>query len=175
MNKKPFLNGDANGIDDEGIKLKSVVFDPIDEGIFVRFRDNMVGYVGLKSLMRKQDISLVIPASVFLRSNGISVVFPMLDGGEWDVDYLAIRALFDAQVGQRLRDLEIRSASQLGERIKSVRKKRGWTQMELGVKTGLDQAAVSRLERGVHYPRIETLERTAAIFSIPVTELIFGE
>ncbi len=174
QNAFPSAIGTDNWSNDSGLKLKSVAFEPKERGIFVRFYDNFVGYCSVQSLISKDDLRSVIPESVFIGQSGLTVVFPMKEGGEYDVDYLALRSVFDSQIRTKLAELEVRSAFQLGERIKTARKKRGWTQIELGRKSGLDQAVISRMERGVHYPRMETLERTAETFSIPVSELLLG-
>jgi transcriptional regulator with XRE-family HTH domain len=48
-----------------------------------------------------------------------------------------------------------------GVRLRAARTEAGLTQRELGSRTGLDQSVVSNLERGVHEPRLGTIERLA--------------
>ena len=47
----------------------------------------------------------------------------------------------------------------VGERVQLLRKRRGLSQEELAGKIGIDTKSLSRLERGAHYPSMETLER----------------
>lgn len=47
----------------------------------------------------------------------------------------------------------------VGERIQQLRKRKGLSQDELSGRIGIDTKSLSRLERGAHYPSLETLER----------------
>jgi transcriptional regulator with XRE-family HTH domain len=47
----------------------------------------------------------------------------------------------------------------VGERVQLLRKRKGLSQEELASKIGIDTKSLSRLERGAHYPSMETLER----------------
>jgi transcriptional regulator with XRE-family HTH domain len=47
----------------------------------------------------------------------------------------------------------------VGERVQLLRKRKGLSQDELSGRIGIDTKSLSRLERGVHYPSLETLER----------------
>jgi len=47
----------------------------------------------------------------------------------------------------------------VGERVQRLRKRKGLSQEELAAKIGIDTKSLSRLERGAHYPSMETLER----------------
>lgn len=48
-----------------------------------------------------------------------------------------------------------------GERIKRLRKARGWSQAQLAEAAGLEQQAISHAERDRHEPRISTIEAIA--------------
>lgn len=50
----------------------------------------------------------------------------------------------------------------VGERVQLLRKRKGLSQEELASKIGIDTKSLSRLERGAHYPSMETLERIRA-------------
>ncbi|HLP98672.1 MAG TPA: helix-turn-helix transcriptional regulator [Sideroxyarcus sp.] len=59
----------------------------------------------------------------------------------------------------------------LGRRIKELRKKSGMTQEQLADLVRIDPRHLSRLERGVHYPSIDTLELIAQYLHVPIKEL----
>lgn len=59
----------------------------------------------------------------------------------------------------------------LGEKIRSLRKKRGWSQAELGDKLGFAGQNVSRYETDRIRPRKKTLELIADVFEVSVEEL----
>jgi transcriptional regulator with XRE-family HTH domain len=58
----------------------------------------------------------------------------------------------------------------LGKRIKELRKKGGMTQEALADLVKIDPRHLSRLERGVHYPSIDTLELIAQHLRVPLKE-----
>ena len=59
----------------------------------------------------------------------------------------------------------------VGQRIRAMREKRGWTQAQLGEKAYLDHTAVSRIEHDRVTPTRRTLRDIAEAFSVPVEEL----
>lgn len=50
-----------------------------------------------------------------------------------------------------------RTPSQIGNLVRRSRKKRGWSQGELGAKVGLRQATISLIETGNPAARLETI------------------
>lgn len=50
-----------------------------------------------------------------------------------------------------------RTPSQIGNHVRRSRKKRGWSQGELGAKVGLRQATISLIETGNPAARLETI------------------
>ena len=65
---------------------------------------------------------------------------------------------------------------QIGKRIKELRKKAGLTQEGLAGLVTIDPHHLSRLERGIHYPSIDTLELIAQHLHVPLKEFfIFPE
>lgn len=63
-------------------------------------------------------------------------------------------------------------AKEMGEFIAGVRKEKQITQAELAKKLNVTDKAVSRWERGVGYPDINTLEPLADALGITLTELM---
>ncbi|MDE6579918.1 MAG: helix-turn-helix domain-containing protein [Ruminiclostridium sp.] len=60
-----------------------------------------------------------------------------------------------------------------GEILRSLRKRNGLTQSELGRRVGLSKAVVSKYENGMGYPTFDTLIRIARFFSV-TTDYLLG-
>lgn len=64
---------------------------------------------------------------------------------------------------------------QFGKRIKFLRKANGLSQEAFAEKINLHRTSVSRIERGVHFMDIETLEEASKVFNVSYSELFqFG-
>lgn len=63
----------------------------------------------------------------------------------------------------------------LGERIKSLREERGWTQEELAKKISIGQQYISKYESGKAFPSFKTLEKLADAFGVSVDFLRMKE
>jgi len=59
----------------------------------------------------------------------------------------------------------------IGERIQRFRKEREWTQKRLAEKSGVPQAAISKIERGAVKPLFETVVRIARALEVGLDEL----
>lgn len=59
-----------------------------------------------------------------------------------------------------------------GMMISSLRKERGMTQLELAEKMGVTDKAVSKWERDLSFPDINSIPKLAEIFEISVDELM---
>ena len=62
--------------------------------------------------------------------------------------------------------------SNVGERIRTVRKHKGFSQAELAEKARLDRTYISKVENGVHNPSIQVLDLIAFELDCKVEELI---
>ncbi|MGE5483047.1 MAG: helix-turn-helix transcriptional regulator [Bacteroidota bacterium] len=60
----------------------------------------------------------------------------------------------------------------LGQRVRDLRKERGWSQEELAQKVGLTRQQVYRIESGETGTRFGTLERLAAVLGVPLSTLV---
>ena len=60
----------------------------------------------------------------------------------------------------------------LGSRIKYLRNQKKWTQEELGEKAGLTYKYIGQIERAEVSPGLETLEKLAKAFAIPMNKLL---
>lgn len=63
----------------------------------------------------------------------------------------------------------------LGMMISSLRKAKGMTQLELTEKMGVTDKAVSKWERDLSYPDINTIPKLADLFDTSVDELMQGQ
>lgn len=63
----------------------------------------------------------------------------------------------------------------LAEKIKVLRKNRGWTQAVLAEKVNLSEDAIQKWEVGVNTPPLEAIKQLAKVFMIPVASLIDEE
>jgi len=63
-------------------------------------------------------------------------------------------------------------ATEIGDRIRRLRKERGWTQKELAERTGCSQRAVVYYERDGKYPPAPVLAAMAGAFGITLDALI---
>ena len=61
---------------------------------------------------------------------------------------------------------------QIGEKIRLLRRERGYTQEEMAAHLGISYQAISKWERGDGYPDITMLPALARYFSVTVDELI---
>lgn len=61
----------------------------------------------------------------------------------------------------------------LGNRIRKLRKKRGWTQVEMAEKVGLDRSFLADVERGKRNISILNLELIADGLKISLAQLLY--
>ena len=59
----------------------------------------------------------------------------------------------------------------LGQKIRSLRKSRRWTQEQLSEMLGINPKSVLRIESGKTFPTIQNLEKIAKIFSVELSDL----
>ena len=61
----------------------------------------------------------------------------------------------------------------LDQRLKSLRKKAGWSQQKLAEKAGLSFNVITKIEQGVaRRPTIQTMVKLADAFAISLDELV---
>ena len=59
-----------------------------------------------------------------------------------------------------------------GERLKSVRKEKGFTQKSLAKETGLAEITIRQYEIGRHKPKDEALKKICEVLEVPTYELL---
>ena len=58
-------------------------------------------------------------------------------------------------------------------RLKQLRKARGYTQVSLQMQTGIEQALLSKFENGERVPPTETLLRLAEFYNVSIDYILF--
>ena len=59
----------------------------------------------------------------------------------------------------------------VGENLRRIRRQKGVTQEQLALRTGIDRAYMSGIERGVKNPTVNLLERIAMELEVTVNDL----
>jgi DNA-binding XRE family transcriptional regulator len=152
--------------------LRTVRYSPPLEGIGVEFSDGLLGFVRWADLGISNVTDKLILESVTVASRGRTVELAQKDGGLFDIDSHSIRALLDERHRRRLEIAHDAALVSVGQRVRDLRARSGLTQEELGAMSGIDQALISKLERGQHQPRYDTLSRIAAALGLSVPALL---
>ncbi len=71
-----------------------------------------------------------------------------------------------------MKDKESILSKDFPEKLKKLRKNRGWSQGQLAQKIGADLQRISKYERGVMWPTMELMVRIAKVFEVTVDYLI---
>ncbi len=58
------------------------------------------------------------------------------------------------------------------ERIKKMRKEMGLTQLQVQMKTGIDQSDYSKIERGIRYPTVDQLINLSFLLNTSIDYLV---
>jgi DNA-binding XRE family transcriptional regulator len=144
------------------------------DGLWVEYADGLSGFVIWREMGLEDVVGSLVPESATVGSRGRAIELSARDGGQFEIDAAAVRALLDARfaggLAARARDAD----RDVGRRVREARKAAGLTQVELGERAGLDQAVISRLERGLHVPRLDTLRRIADALDLSVAQLLSG-
>src|SRR5579862_5484562 len=76
---------------------------------------------------------------------------------------------------RRLGRAECQASLPIGARIRQLREQRGFTQADVEQKTGLMRCYISRVENGFKVPSLDTLEKFAAAFDLPLYRLFYSD
>ena len=60
----------------------------------------------------------------------------------------------------------------MNNRLRELRKKKGYTQLALQMKTGIEQALLSKFETGERVPPTETLIRLADFYEVSIDYIL---
>jgi transcriptional regulator with XRE-family HTH domain len=65
-----------------------------------------------------------------------------------------------------------KDVQEFGERLRQLRKGKGWTQLQLARNAGIERSMVCNYEIGVNYPPIPTLGKLARALEVSVDRLL---
>jgi len=60
----------------------------------------------------------------------------------------------------------------LGARLRQLRKANGWTLANVAARTGLSVSFLSDIERGRTSPSLDTLEKLAGVYGLPMSQVL---
>jgi len=153
--------------------LLDVRVSPDRDRVRVEFVDGTAGELEWERLgVDEARRGGLVLESATVGGRGKTVELLTHDGDLFEIDAASIRALLDAGFSETLRHLAARSDSSVGTRLRAARREAGVTQTALAERIGVDQAVISRLERGVHRPRLDTLARVAEGLNLSVPQLL---
>jgi len=69
---------------------------------------------------------------------------------------------------------KISIALRFGQRLRRLRLRRSWSQIDLAVVSGIGRTFISNMENGRHEPRLQTLADLAATFDMSISQLMRG-
>jgi len=141
--------------------------------LVVKFLSGKVYAVPLAAL---EGIDATAVVRVSLGSDGYAALIEQESGNQVEIPWDVV--LYHAEPGYPYYKYGSAAAEgaeyrqEIGERIRLERTKRCWTLADLGSRTGIKVPNLSRLEKGRHLPSLETLERVAGAFGLPVAALV---
>jgi DNA-binding XRE family transcriptional regulator len=142
------------------------------DALWAQFGDGLAGTLGWDDMGLAQVRERLVPESATVGPTRSAIELSTRDGGLFEIDSASVRALIDKSFAAELRRSEAEYHETLGARLRRAREEAGLTQPALGERAGLDQAVISRLERGKVRPRIDTLRRLAEGLGLSVSELL---
>ncbi|MCL5735363.1 MAG: helix-turn-helix domain-containing protein [Actinobacteria bacterium] len=141
--------------------------------LVVKFVDGRVYAVPLTELEGRDATPVT---GVALGSDGYAVVLQQESGNRLEIPWDLV--LYHAEPRYPFHKLGGIAAGgapdrqEIGNRVRLERLKRNWTLADLSAHTGLKIPNLSRLERGRHLPSLDTLEKVAGAFGLPVVALV---
>lgn len=142
------------------------------DALWVQFGDGLTGVLTWEALQLEDLRDSLVPESATVSSTHTAIEMATVGGDLFEIDSAAARALLDAEFSDRLRRSARESDEAFGAHVKNARLAAGLTQPALGERIGLDQAVISRIERGKVRPRIDTIRKVAAGLDLTVSELL---
>ena len=153
--------------------LVQVRYSPAhNDSLWVEFADGLSGYVAWNDMGLGDMVSSFVAESATVGDRGRAIELTTSSGGLFEIDSLSLRSILDREFAHEISAGAHAADEIVGHRVRDARKFTGLTQVELGERAGLDQAVISRLERGVHQPRLDTLRRVATALDMTLSELL---
>ena len=141
----------------------------LDEGIELTFVDGCSGMIPFSDLPevaeggRLKDLELPTPYEMVLIT---------LSGDQSEIPWDFARHYCDPTYQPQIEAQARQARASLGGRIRERREAAGLTQAELGTRAGISRVTLTRIEKGEHSPRTETLTAIARVLRVDVEDLI---
>ncbi len=152
--------------------LTDVRYSTSTNQLWVQFGDGVSGFVDWEQLGLKSKVADLLLETSTVGDIGESVEIVQRDGKLLEIDADVIRAIIDKGLAALIATDAKKSDQKVGEGVRWARETAKLSQKELSKITGIDQAIISKLERGSHQPRFDTLERISKGLGISLTELL---
>ena len=143
------------------------------ENVFVCTFKNMETFFLSRKNISEDDGSEVVSAKI--DKKGYFIEVKLKSGKEYELVWDFVRHMCDESYEYHISKIQQGhkiSPEEIGNRIYTLRKQKNMTQDDLELRTSIKRANISRIESGKHYPNLETLEKIAGAFEIPVAQLI---
>jgi DNA-binding XRE family transcriptional regulator len=156
----------------EATSIVHAAYSAVDDSLWLEFGDGLRASVAWGEVgVDEQQLGLLMETASSAEDLA-SVEFLQASGEIFDVDAGLLRARVDKKHASRVAARATQSRQTVGDRAKARRQAVGMTQTEVAEQSGLDQALISKLERGKHRPRFDTLSRYAGALGLTVSELL---
>ncbi len=152
--------------------LKAVGYVTDPERLLVEFSDGLAGFITWQQLRVDPDDRGLVRESATMGRSGKTIELAQRGDGVFEIDSASVRALLDPVVAKSIARQGEDGWQRLGSAVRATRQRIGLTQTQLGDAAGMDQALISKLEKGQHQPRFDTVQRIAASMGVSVSELL---
>lgn len=156
----------------EATSIVHAAYSALDDSLWLEFGDGLRVSVAWAEVGVDKEAQGLVMESASAAEDLASVEFLQASGEIFDVDAGLLRALADKKHASRVAARATRSRQTVGDRARAKRQAAGMTQGEAAKRSGLDQGMISKLERGRHRPRFDTLSRYAGALGLTVSELL---
>lgn len=154
---------------------ESVVDVRYSEGagsLWVEFGDGLKAILTWKRLRLEGLEPALLPGTARVGEELDAIQVLREDDSIFEIDALSVRSLVEPRTRQKVAEQDSASLGSVGRKLREKRRGLGLTQTALAEKSRLDQPLISKLERGKHCPRFDTLERYAGGLGLSVAELL---
>jgi DNA-binding XRE family transcriptional regulator len=155
--------------------LTEVRYSSRTDRLWVVYGDGTTGSVRWADLGMAGLRDTLVPESATVGSRGAAVELLTTGGELFEVDAGSIKAVVDSAHAQDVARRAATSDLTVGQRVREARRAAGCSQKDLETRTGIDQAIISKLERGKHQPRVDTLRRIADGLQMTLSEILVAE
>lgn len=172
----PEIDHPGWAVADSSQHLADVEYASKLEAIVFKFEDGRIFGVPISEL---EGLDATPVKRVFVSMHGYEATIEQFSGNRLEVPWDVVLYHADPTYPYRRPEPGSPDAQErlqvdqvIGERVRRERRERNWTLADLSSRTGIRVPNLSRLERGKHTPSLDTLEKVAEAFGLPVAALI---